>query len=408
MSFYGKMAATRRKKMLKVQKFMRTNEAWRDMLSQAPYSIIISDKTINGRNLVMLKYDQLNSDLGNDIVQECRGLILDAYTYDVVCVPFFKFFNYGEVHAANIDWSTAYVTEKLDGSIIKVVNMDGKFLISTNGTIDAFGCELPTNVGCPFKSFGELAMEGFKYYGITEADFPRLFAPGFTYMFELTSPWNQVVVQWPETKMNLIGVRNNNTLKEIFYGDSELAQVFNTPKIFPIRNVDECVEAAKVLPEDAEGYVVVDAQFNRIKIKSPRYIQLHYMAGNQTWSPTRVLEILRANEVSEYVSYFPQFKAAYDVVKAKYDAYVRDLKDVQNAIDNLLEVENGSMSKKNFAKWVFAINTIRPHSGFAFLYFDCVYGETNKTTLVKSVDDYLAQMRTSQLVEALGLKGENL
>ena len=391
--------------MLKVQRFIQANPDWERQLSAAPYCLSISRDSMFGRDLVLLKYDQLNSDLGNDIVQECRGLILDASTFDVVCVPFFKFFNYGEVHAADVDWSTAYVTEKLDGSIIKVVNLDGHFLISTNGMIDAFGCELPTNVGCPFKSFGELAMEGFKYYGITEADFPRLFAPGFTYMFELTSPWNQVVVRWNETKMNLIGVRDNSTLKEIFYGDSDLAQVFDTPRIFPIRNVNECVEAAKVLPEDAEGYVVVDAQFNRIKIKSPRYIQLHYMAGNQTWSPTRVLEILRANEVSEYVAYFPQFKAAYDVVKAKYDAYVENLKDIQDAIDNLLEVYNGSMLKKDFAKWVFVNNGIRPYSGFAFAYFDSVYTKVKKdNALVRSVDEYLAKMRTSQLVDALGLR----
>jgi hypothetical protein len=164
--------------------------------------------------------------------------------------------------------------------------------------------------------------------------------------------------------------------------------------------VNECVEAAKVLPEDAEGYVVVDAQFNRIKIKSPRYIQLHYMAGNQTWSPTRVLEILRANEVSEYVAYFPQFKAAYDVVKAKYDAYVERLREFQGQIDYFWEEHYPS--KKEFAAWVFADPSRKALSGFAFMYFDCSFGKSDKG--IRSVDAYLAQMRTSQLVDALGLR----
>lgn len=284
-------------------------------------------------------------------------------------------------------------------SIIKIVNLDGNFLISTNGVIDAFKCSLSDSIGCPYSNFGELFMEGMKFYGLTIEDFPRLFAPGFTYMFELTSPWNQVVVQWPETKVSLIGIRNNSTLKETFFGDSELAQVFDTPRIFPITNIDQCVEAAKALPDDAEGYVVVDAEFNRIKIKSPRYVQLHYMAGNQTWGAGRVLEILLANEVSEYIAYFPKFKAAFDVVKAKYDAYVEKLEALRQEIDEFWE-ENYP-SKKDFAMWVFADPERKALSGFAFAYFDCSFGDSDKG--IRFGSDYAKQIPTSKLVEILGL-----
>ena len=269
--------------------------------------------------------------------------------------------------------------------------------------IDAFKCNLPENYGRPFDTFGELFMEGLKFYGLTKEDFPRLFKPGITYMFELTSPWNQVVVNWAETKVWFLGQRDNSTFKETFFGDSELADVFDTPKVYPITNVDECVEAAKELPDNEEGYVVVDKDFNRIKIKSPRYIQLHYMAGNQIWSPTRVMEIIRDNEISEYVAYFPKFKMAFDAIKEKYDAYVRELKEVKEAIDNLMVVE-WNITKKNFAKWVFTINTIRPYSGFAFAYFDSVYAKTKKEgSEIRSAEEYVAKMRTSQLVDVLGL-----
>ena len=389
--------------MLKVQEFIRANSDWEHMLSSEPYCISISRDDIFGRQLVMFKYDQLNSDLGNEIVQECRGLVLDAVSLEVVSFPFTKFFNYGEPLAVDVDWKTAYCTQKIDGSLVKVVNLDGNFLISTNGMIDAFKCNLPENYGRPFDTFGELFMEGLKFYGLTKEDFPRLFKPGITYMFELTSPWNQVVVNWAETKVWFFGQRDNSTFKETFFGDSELADVFDTPKVYPITNVDECVEAAKELPDNEEGYVVVDKDFNRIKIKSPRYIQLHYMAGNQIWSPTRVMEIIRDNEISEYVAYFPKFKVAFDAIKAKYDAYVRELKEVKDAIDNLMVVE-WNITKKDFAKWVFTINTIRPYSGFAFAYFDSVYAKTKKEgSEIRSAEEYVAKMRTSQLVDVLGL-----
>lgn len=390
--------------MLKVQKFIRANSDWEVLLSVAPFNLSISHDSMFGRNLVMFKYDQLNSDFHNDIVKECRGLILDADTFEVVSYPFNKFFNYGEKYADDVDWHTSYVTEKIDGSIIKVVNLGGEFLISTNGVIDAFKCNLPGNVGCPYKTFGELAMEGFKHYGLTIEDFPRLFAPGYTYIFELTSPWNQVVVRFEETKVWFLGVRDNSTFKETFYGDHVLSQTFDTPHVFPITTIDQCIAASKVLPEDAEGYVVCDAEFRRIKVKSPRYVQLHYMAGNQNWSTRRVLEILLTNEVSEYIAYFPLFKAAFDVVKAKYEAYLHDLEDMQVAIDNLLEVYNGSMPKKEFARWVFASRSSKVYSGFAFAYFDCVYGGVVKEHPIRSAKDYVDSMGIGRLVDALGLK----
>ena len=389
--------------MLKVQEFIKANSDWECLLSSEPFNISISHDTVNGRNLVMFKYSQLNSDLSLPIVQECRGLILDADTFEVVSFPFVKFFNYGEPLAADVDWASSYVTQKIDGSIIKVVNLDGDFLISTNGMIDAFKCSLSDSVGCPYASFGDLFMEGLKWYGLTREDFPRLFRPGVTYMFELTSPWNQVVVNWAETKVWFLGERDNLTFKETFFGDSVLADVFDTPKVFPISTVDECVAAAKILPEDEEGYVVCDKDFNRIKIKSPRYVQLHYMAGNQTWSASRVIDIIRDNEVSEYVAYFPKFKAAFDVVKAKYDAYVQELKEVKDAIDNLMVVE-WNITKKDFAKWVFVNNGIRPYSGFAFSYFDSVYAKTKKEgSEIRSAEEYVAQMPTSKIVDVLGM-----
>ena len=390
--------------MLKVQEFIRSNSDWECLLSSEPFNLSISYDAMFGRKLVLFKYDQTNADFSLDIVRECRGLILDAETFEVVSYPFNKFFNYGESHAANIDWSSAYVESKIDGSIMKVVNLDGNFLISTNGVIDACKCNLPETVGCPVNSFGELFMESMKFYGLGKEDFPRLFKPNKTYMFELTSPYNQVVVQWKDTKVWFLGERDNLTFKETFYGDHELSKVFDIPKVYPIKTIDQCVAAASELPEDEEGYVVCDKDFNRIKVKSPRYVQLHYMAGNQNWSGRRVLEILLANEVSEYVAYFPKFKIAFDVVKAKYDAYVSELEYLKSVVDDLLGVENVSMSKKDFAKWVFASGSRKPHSGFLFAYFDGVYGGGSvKEHSILSVKDYIDQMGIGRLCDALGL-----
>ena len=62
-------------------------------------------------------YRQTASDLSRPLVQQCRGLILNQRDWSIVAYPYAKFFNYGESRAADVDWSTATVTEKVDGSL---------------------------------------------------------------------------------------------------------------------------------------------------------------------------------------------------------------------------------------------------------------------------------------------------
>ncbi|WP_445240384.1 RNA ligase [Microcoleus vaginatus] len=78
-------------------------------------------------DLVCLKYSQIESPLGEKIVQQCRGIILDSsQDWQIVSYPYDKFFNYGEIHAAAIDWRNAKVYEKLDGFSDCTVFLQGR------------------------------------------------------------------------------------------------------------------------------------------------------------------------------------------------------------------------------------------------------------------------------------------
>lgn len=87
------------------------------LLSEKPYCIEVKYDTVFDRNLALFKYSQIDSDFSQPFVKLCRGLILDADTFDIVSFPFVKFHNYGEAHADEIDWNSCYVTEKLDGCV---------------------------------------------------------------------------------------------------------------------------------------------------------------------------------------------------------------------------------------------------------------------------------------------------
>jgi len=76
---------------------------------------------------------------------------------------------------------------------------------------------------------------------------------GFTYMFELTSPQNRVVVQYHETKLWHIGNRDNKTLLEC-----KVDIGIPKPREFALGTLEECIESAKQLDHKEEGYVIVD------------------------------------------------------------------------------------------------------------------------------------------------------
>lgn len=123
--------------MLAVQHHLRSGGTIDDLLREHG---IKSRRHSKHENLVLLKYNQVESDFRKPIVRECRGLVLDeADDWRVVCRAFDKFFNYGEPGAAEIDWGTARVQEKLDGSLTTLYSYAGRWHVATSGSPDAAG-----------------------------------------------------------------------------------------------------------------------------------------------------------------------------------------------------------------------------------------------------------------------------
>ena len=393
------------KNKLCIQKFIEEHADWEKLLSEKPYCISISRDVMFGRKLIMFKYSQIDSDFNIELVRECRGIILDEDTLEVICHPFNKFGNYGESYCPDIDWKSCYVTEKLDGSLVKLSRIGDNILWSTNGTIDAYKAPLVEQIGCIAKSFGELAwyaiLENYcKARDLSVSDcidpdivkdwLKSIIKPGYTYMFELTSPYNKVVVTWHKTELHFIGCRDNESGQELFFGDHKLSKIFDIPKIFPLRSVDECVKAASELDVNAEGYVVVDKNFNRVKIKSPTYVALHHMRNNGVLSYERGIEIVRGNELGEVLTYFPEFKPHLEKIKNAYDSLIASLNEswlAYNQLDPFI-IE----TRKDKAIWIQKYFKV-PAVGFMLI-----------DDKVESVADWAKQVPAKNLVKILGFK----
>lgn len=373
------------KNKLSIQWFIEQHSDWEKILSEKPYSLIISRDEMFNKKLIMFKYSMIDSDMSLKLVQECRGLILDEDTLEPISVPFFKFFNFGEINAAQIDWEFAKVGTKIDGSLTKIVRLGNDLLISTNGTIDANKASIADQIGCDFKSFGDLIKFVLNQKNVSIDDFEE----GWTYMFELISPFTKIVIPYKETDMYYLGRRNNETFQEEHFLIDPFNGLFKTPEVFPLKTIDDCIAATSKMPWDNEGYVVCDKNFNRIKIKSPAYLAVHRLRGEGVMSYARAIELVRMNEVDEVLTYFPEFKAALLECKSRFWKLVED---EQNAWNEYEKIDSSLLTRKDKALW------ITKHAKIPGLFF----GILDKK--IESVESFFMNVPTEKILKYMGYK----
>ena len=295
--------------MLYVQEFIKEHSDWRELLSQKPYCLKITEKD----NLVCLKYNQIESDFCEPIVCECRGLILEKDTWNVAALAFKKFFNFGEKYASQIDWNNAVVTVKEDGSLMKLFYHGGEWRIATNGMIDAYDAELNSPL---YKNFGELFDAAAQNSGLNYDELDI----NCTYVFELCSIFNMIVVRYNEPKLYHLTTRNNITLEEI-----EVNIGVEKPRQYALTSLEDCISLVSTFGVQQEGLVAKDKWGDRVKIKGEEYVRAHRMVNNRSVSVERVLDIIQLNEQSEFLSYFPEYEELFTKVKKAYNLFKEEI-----------------------------------------------------------------------------------
>ena len=364
--------------MLELENLLNSNENWVDILTNKPYCLKIKSMG----NYFLFMYDMIESDFSQKIVQESRGIIFyqeDDGKFTPVCIPMFKFFNFGESNAAQIDWESARIQEKIDGSLIKLYYHNG-WKWATNGMINANNAIISGFDG--MESFMDVIMSTKEYKTIQE-NIEKL-EKDKTYMFELVSPYTRVVIPYTDSKLYKLSERNNKTLQEYF---CPLLGI-ESPKEYQFdKNLENIVEIAKQLPFDEEGYVVVDKYFNRIKVKSPAYVAASHMKNNGVVTPERVIDLIKTGEEEEFLTYYPEYDRIITEVKDK-------IKHCETKIEELLEFvsHNKFDTRKDLAMY---LQDKEPYlKTIGFNWFDN-----------KDLTNWLMNHESNKLVKILGYKG---
>lgn len=248
----------------------------------------------------------VSANFTNPIVQEARGIIIDTEKMEVVCWPFRKFGKYYETYVDTIDWSTAKVQEKLDGSIIKLwySHIHHRWIWSTNSMIYAEHADIHALCDIPSTSeisFLNIIKSAINYQDIR--DCMDTLHMEYTYIFELIGKHNQVVVDYENTVLVQTGTRNNITGEELY---EDVYDGIIRPKTYDVHTLEDAIELADKLNCNSngktdlcelEGFVVVDDNFHRLKIKSSVYTVLHNIQRSTARSKTTLLQMLYYDNV---------------------------------------------------------------------------------------------------------------
>lgn len=315
--------------ILKLIDFINENKNWRELLAEPPYSFLIKDDG----NYTLIKYGFGITDFAaiGDLGLEARGLIVKncGNFYKEVCHGLNKFFNMEEPNAAKLDWEHGFsVLEKMDGSNIRVWYDEGEWYISTLGTIFADNDEY----GVMFKK----ACGDFNNY-VKGLD------PFCTYVYELVGPLNRIVVRYEETAAYFICKRNLNLGLESLEAPEAMRCGIKAIPSYCAKNKWDAIQLRKKLPENVEGMVVCDSHFNRVKLKTDWYLELHRVRGNGVCTIKRVVKLWQLEGLDDFIAAFPE-----------YLEFVEPIMNEIRTLINSSEVAFHFLTKEEMPRKVFA------------------------------------------------------
>ena len=210
-----------------------------------------------------------NDPVGSAVRRECRGLIFDIGTGNLISRPYHKFFNVGEKEETQLNKINLYephvVLEKLDGSMIRPILTPEGFRLATKAGI--------TDVAMN----AEVFIADKPHY---DTFIRKCFQRNITPLFEWCSRKNRIVVDYPEDQLILTGMRDKTTGCYVYY-DAMLkyATAWNIPVVkavngLPVQNINLFVKQVREW-DDGEGIVLRFDTGHMVKVKADDYVLRH-------------------------------------------------------------------------------------------------------------------------------------
>lgn len=255
-------------------------------------------------NLYMVLYDTNKSDFNNNIVNECRGIILEKNTNKVLCYTF----NKGLQESNNFDFTNCTFEESIDGTQIRLYWYNNKWMYATTRCIDAFKSYYYSN-----KSFGELFDEAN-----SELDLDRL-DKSCCYSFVLCHPDNRIVVKYNQPYIVHVMTRNLETMEEINV-DIGVRK--------PVKlEFDNMVSLQNYISSniELEGVMVKFMDNSRMKLYCNNYNSIKLLRGNTNNIYYRYFELMKQNSVYKFLEYYPEYTNNFVTIKNNLNLLAKEI-----------------------------------------------------------------------------------
>jgi RNA ligase len=227
------------------------------------------------------------------IRRECRGMIFDTATGNLISRPYHKFFNVGEREETNLDkidlTQPHVVLEKLDGSMIRPIPTPEGFRLGTKAGIT------------------DVAMNA-EYFVADKPEYAKFikssFACGLTPIFEWCSRKNRIVVDYSEDNLILTAVRDMRSGNYIPYSQMvETGKNYDIPVVKAIAGDETDIE--KIVDhirkwDDGEGAVIRFDNGHMVKIKADEYI-LRHRSKEQINSEKNIIQVILNDSVDDMI-----------------------------------------------------------------------------------------------------------
>ncbi len=324
--------------MLEVQNYLRSGKTLQELESEFGIKCVIHQSD----PLVIVNYSLIDSPKFNSLVAECRGLVLEDKTWEIVARSFPRFFNQGECleEEKRFDWANFVAEEKVDGSMMLLYNYKGEWRVNTRGSF-AQG-EICSSLN---KTWADM------FWSCINKEAINLnFCPWSTYVFEFCSPYNKVVRYYDRPQLFLLtAFRNDFGMEHKDLLLDKLACEFGIgrPMRYNLSSLEDIVKFLDEHPDPTfEGVVLRDHTGKRIKRKNARYVALHHLKGNgNIFLPKNLLPLVMKGEYAEVINYFGESaEKVFELV-----GWVAGHKARCKAV---WEVGRGIASQKEYAEYV--------------------------------------------------------
>lgn len=282
----------------------------------------------------------------DDITKQCRGLIMNIETGEILARPFPKFFNVSEhtdVFKLQVPDEEPHVYEKYDGSLGIMYTLKDTTWIATRGSFTS-----------------DQAVWATKWW--RENKGPKPYGNERTHLFEIIYPENRIVVDYDFSGLVHLATLDTKTGVQV----RDIMPVKRAEKI-PYSDIETLQKMDK---PNSEGFVIYYPKADlRLKVKFEEYVRLHKIVTGL--SVIGVWEYLQKNGVHADIR---------GIAESAPDEFYKWLEDTAGNIRNVfLEINNQAEeefteimadlgTELDRAKWAQRIKEMKyPAIGFAML-----------------------------------------